>query len=691
MKLLTLHPALVCGVGAIMAWHASAQSPAPAPVSGSPAAVPVPVVAANSPAVASPGVPVTGPQEPKPPANLQQMRPNALPYRIERRAFGPNDSFKRVEIFWVPVTTKPKAFLVLAHNMLRPRVPLEDRQWVEFAQKQNLGIMSVGFDEVDAVARISESADDLGNRIYKVAAEAYGPGIKGTTFGSGLGGAWMHRVIMRKPWLWGFWCTRDVQRYPVVPRYVDYPAGLVIATKSWDYDDNLFFFQDLRRVKNANRVGFVCVDGSPVDAAYLDRFGRNYLTAVLAGESVDARWMDIHTKVNCGTLEKPPSAIVQSWVPGDETLGAWKLLHRERKRYPDCQVAFADVKAPEGGSPIKLVFRVPGKVKVGTGVRQVMICVLWAQDDVEFEKKLRSSTDFKASEWERARLGVIGINAKAYGFPADLPNAMTPVELEKLAARVKAHAPELWSVVGKANGELGWRNGEFCLMGAGIGAHIAQCMAYSDPVKFAAVHLHAGAVYLPLKSELAKTPWFITSGGKHAGYEATVKFYTSVRKAGWPVQFNAFSGSTGGMEDWVWGGGARFFRYLGDLADVVKKDITEGRRKTGETAATLFVENLSKPHVVADLATRKFVLAKNVEQIPEANRVTVPNLALEEAVRIVGAPRQLDAAGNPIIPPSTTPPAPGPAVPAVAPPAQAPAPVPAPAPAPATPVPAAAK
>ena len=132
-----------------------------------------------------------------------------------------------------------------------------------------------------------------------------------------------------------------------------------------------------------------------------------------------------------------------------------------------------------------------------------------------------------------------------------------------------------------------------------------------------------------------------------------MKHYTAIRKAGWPALFNSFTGSTGGMEDWVWGGGTRFFSYMEDLLGQTKKDVTEGRRPAGENGSTRLVELLSKPPVVADLATRKFVLAKNLEQIPEGNRVPIPSLQVEEALRIVGAPKPAPPPGAPGAPAAT--------------------------------------
>ena len=376
------------------------QAPTAVPANtGSPPPVvgPAPIIAVAS---AKPVVP-----EPKLPANLQQLRPNALPYRIQRKNFGPSKSFKRVEFFWVEPKAKPKAYVVLATNMAKPRIPLEDRQWYEFAEKNQLGLISVGLDELDDKGRLIEKAIDLAGYVFRIADEAYGPGLKGTFFAAGRGAYWMHRVMMRKPWLWGFWCSRDVAQYPPVPRGIEYPAGLVLNTSPGQYEGSLFFFQDLRRTKKTNRIGFVSLDGNALDAAYLDRFAQQYLVAALADSKPANLWFDINTEANCTQLEKPPPPQFQNWVPGDEVSGAWKLLHQEQKKMPDCQMAFADVRLLDG-KQVKLMYRVPGKVKLGGPVRHVMICLLWAANDDELQRKVQNSIDYKSALWNRDRMGV---------------------------------------------------------------------------------------------------------------------------------------------------------------------------------------------------------------------------------------------------------------------------------------------
>ncbi len=613
--------------------------------------------------------------EPKLPANLQQLRPNALPYRIERKNFGPNKSFKRVEFFWVVPKTKPKAYVVLATNMAKPRLPLEDRQWAEFAEKNQLGLISVGLDELNDTGRVIEKGGDLEGRVLRLADEVFGPGLKGTFFASDRGAYWMHRVVMRKPWLWGFWCSRDVAHYPPVPRGIEYPSGLVLNTSPSQYESNLFFFQDLRRTKITNRVGFASLNGKALDAAYVDRFAQQYLLAVLAGGNAASLWFDIHSEANCALLEKPPPPQFQSWVPGDEVPGAWKLLHEEQKKLPDSQVAFADVRLLDG-KQVKLVYRVPGKVKQGVPVRHVVICLLWAENDVELQKKVQSSTDYKAALWNRDRVGVIAINAKSLGFVADLPSARTLAELKELKQSMSIYAPAFWQVIGKANGELGWPTAQYHLLGSGIGASIAQAWAYAEPARFLSVHLNGGGPYLDVDPAMATTCWLLTTGGKSAGYDLTVKHYAAAKKAGWPVMFNSRQGASGGMEDWVWTSGSQFFNHTRDMADLLKKEQTEGKPPSAPTAAALIVQRLRESAFLMELDTRKVVHLADASLIPDEKRISLPTVEIEEAWRIEGAPKP--AVPQPTAPgaqsAAATPPATAPAKSGVAAPPPSPAP-----------------
>lgn len=585
--------------------------------------------------------------EPQLPANLQQLRPNALPYRIERKIFGPSKAFKRVEFFWIEPKARPKAYVVLATNMAKPRLPLEDRQWAEFAEKNQLGLISVGLDELDDSGRVIEKAIDLDGRLLRTVDEVFGVGLKGAFFASGRGAYWMHRVVMRKPWLWGFWCSRDMAQYPPVPRGIEYPSGLVLNTSPAQYESNLFFFQDLRRAKITNRVGFASMDGRTLDAAYLDRFAQQYLLAVLAGGNAASLWFEIHTEANCALLEKPPPPQFQCWVPGDEVPGAWKLLHQEQKRMPDSQVAFADVRLLDG-KQVKLIYRVPGKVKLGVPVRHVVICLLWAENDEELQKKVQNSFDYKGSLWNRDRVGVIAINAKSFGFVADMPSARTVAELKDLKQNMSIYAPAFWQVIGKANGELGWPAAQFHLLGSGIGASIAQAWAYADPSRFLSVHLNGGGTYLDVDPAMSNTCWLLTTGGKNAGYDMTVKFYAAAKKAGWPVMFNSRLGASGGLDDWVWASGSEFFNYTRDMADLLRKEQTEGKPASAPSAAALIVKRLRESAFLMELDTRKVVHLADASLIPDEQRISLPTVQIEEAWRLEGAPR-------PVVPTPTVP------------------------------------
>lgn len=600
---------------------------------------PAPVVAVPA---AKPVVP-----ELKLPANLQQLRPNALPYRIERKVFGPSKAFKRVEFFWIEPKSKPKAYVVLASNMAKPRLPLEDRQWAEFAEKNQLGLISVGLDELDDSGRVIEKAIDLDARLKRIVDEVFGSGLKGAFFASDKGAYWMHRVVMRKPWLWGFWCSRDVAQYPPVPRGIEYPSGLVLNTSPAQYESNLFFFQDLRRTKITNRVGFASLDGRTLDVAYLDRFGQQYLLAVLAGGNVSSLWFDIYTEANCALVEKPPPPQFQSWAPGDEVPGAWKLLNQEQKKMPDSQIAFADVRLLDG-KQVKLIYRVPGKVKLGVPVRHVAIYLLWAENDEELQRKVQSSIDYKGTLWNRDRVGVIAINAKSLGFAADLPNAHTVAELKDLKQTMSIYAPAFWQVIGKANGELGWPATQFHLLGSGIGASIAQAWAYADPSRFLSVHLNGGGPYLDVDPAMSNTCWLLTTGGKNAGYDMTLKFYAAAKKAGWPVMFNSRLGASGGLDDWVWASGSQFFNYTRDMADLIRKEQIEGKPASAPSAAALVVKRLRESAFLMELDTRKVVHLADASLIPDENRISLPTVEIEEAWRLDGAPR-------PVVPQSTAP------------------------------------
>lgn len=618
------------GMGMAVPLFSLAQQPQSAlpPVPAAPVSVAAPPAGVVAPAVG-----------PKPPASLQQLRPNALPYQIEKKNFGPNKFFKRVELLWVQPDTKPKAFIVLATNLAKPRMPLEDRQWFEFAKKNQLGLMSVGFEELEAQGRLIETAVDLEIRILRLAGEAFGPGLKGTFFASGRGAYWMHRVVMRKPWLWGFWCSRDVESYPPVPRNIEYPSGLVLSTSPVHYDSNMFFFQDLRRVKNTNRVGFASLNGRTLNEAYLDRFAQQYLSAVLAGGNATSLWFDVHTEENCMAMEKPPPPIFQNWVPGDEVPGAWKLLNQEQKKMPDSRVAFADVRLLDG-KLVKLIYRVPGKVRLGVPVKHVVICILWAENDEELQKRIQNSNDFKAALWNRERVGVIAINAKSLGFAADLPYAKTVAELKDLKQSLSIYAPEFWKVIGKANGELGWPALQFHLFGSGIGASIAQAFAYADPARFLSVHLNGGGPYLDADPGMGKTCWLLTTGGKNTGYDMTLKFYAAAKKAGWPVMFNSRLGGAGGPEDWVWASGAQFLAYTRDLADQLKKEQVEGKPASAQSPAALLVKRLRESPLMMELETRKVFPLADASQIPDEKRISLPTVEIEEAWRLEGAPRQ---------------------------------------------------
>lgn len=619
-----------------------------------------PVVGSTTTAAATAAKPML--LEPKLPANLQQLRPNALPYRIERKTFGPSKAFKRVEFFWIEPKTKPKAYVILGTNMAKPRVPLEDRQWYEFAEKNQLGLISLGLEELDDGGRVIEKAIDLEARLLRIAEDAFGPGLKGTFFASGRGAYWMHRVVMRKPWLWGFWCSRDVALYPPVPRGIEYPAGLVLNTSPGQYENNLFFFQDLRRTKNTNRVGFVSLDGNALDPAYLDRFAQLYLLSVLAGGIGASSWFDIHTEANCDLLEKPPVPQFQSWVPGDEVPGAWKLLNQEQKKMPDCEMAFADVRLLDG-KQVKLIYRVPGRVKLGVPVRHVVIFLLWAENDDELQRKVQSSIDYKGSLWNRDRVGVIAINAKSLGFAADLPNARTVEELKELKQTLSIYAPAFWQVIGKANGELGWPGAQFHLLGSGIGASIAQAWAYADPARFLSVHLNGGGPYLDVDPAMSNTCWLLTTGGKNAGYDMTLKFYAAAKKAGWPVMFNSRLGASGGLDDWVWASGSQFFNYTRDMADLIRKEQIEGKPASAPTAAALVVKRLRESAFLMELDTRKVVHLADAPLIPDENRISLPTVEIEEAWRIDGAPKPAVATAmdpgtqSATVAPSATPPA----------------------------------
>ncbi|QIF02449.1 hypothetical protein [Roseimicrobium sp. ORNL1] len=590
--------------------------------------------------------------------DLQKLRPNAAPYRIERVSYGTNASFKKVEIFWVPPApapaAKPKAFLVLATDMARARTPLEDKAWVDFAQKQGLGIMSVGIEELEQTSRLLECATELGNRIYKVADEKFGPGLKGAVVSSGLGGTWMHRVMMRQPWRWGFWSSRGVAKYPIPPRAIEYPAGVLFCTDAAHYESNLFFFQDLRRTKNTNKVGFLSLDGKAVDQAYVDRMTQNYMLAVFGGGMGQSRWYDLNTEVDLTNVEKKPSAIVQSWVPGDEVPGAWKLMHQEKKRAPDCTVANATISVPELAKDLTVFFRIPGKVKEGVGVRSVLICFQWEQSDDDLYNKLRSSTEFHSTLWERERLGVIALNMHSLGFTQDLK----PEDIKRLEQVVKLVAAPFWKAVGDASTELGWPRTGLNIFGARSGAEFAEALVQLDttPSKFATVHLHCGTVFSEPKPELRNIAWLVSTGGKHEGFTASTTFYQNLKKKGWPAMYKMSTGNYGNTDYWTHLVGVQLCGSIKTWTDAIKKDVTEGRKPQAVDAAAMLIGQMNNPVVWMNTTDGRIFLAKDAEKVPAEVRMGIPTLDMEEAWRLSGAP----------LPPAATTPPSGP-VPAPAP------------------------
>lgn len=198
-------------------------------------------------------------------------------------------SFEFFELHHLKPPQNAKGVLILAMTPDRPKVPLMQSAWTDFAASEKLAIASIGFSIKPGLRDRNAVGAELADLIDEAVTEAFGPDRKKLGYTQGWAAESFLRALQARPEGWLFWASKGALDYPLSARNQagkGFPAGLVMSLQPEQYAGARRYFLDLRRIDPLQqRVTFVGSDAKSLDPVFLDRFFRQYVSAIYAGKT----------------------------------------------------------------------------------------------------------------------------------------------------------------------------------------------------------------------------------------------------------------------------------------------------------------------------------------------------------------------------------------------------------------------
>lgn len=454
-------------------------------------------------------------------------------------------AFEFFELHTLPAPKNSKGVLVLFYSPEQPKIPLTQPDWKDFAAKESLALASVGFRMKPGERDRNAIGAEFAALIDEAVEKQFGKDLKKIGYAQSGSVEWFLRALQARPASWSFWGCKGGSNYPLAPRdnsTKGFPPGLVMAWNEDGYAPARRYYRDLRWINtNEQRVTLVKSDLKTIDQGFLDRFFRQYVSAIYAGK-VQGKGL---WRYNYSHEERPKEgqspSVDFSWLPNEELAGSWRLLNLAPPAAHTAKIEKISFGTPAGEQDFFVRF--PGELATDPSVlpRDVIVWLTREKDDEAMQKKLLGQGDPVIHYAELNNIPIIAWNANSL-WPADhLQNAKSTDQ-----ALVAASDQKFIKVGDAMIGTLkeycrqqGWPVRNWLLSADTVAGRYGLMMAQAYP--FLAVHLHSASGYERV-AESPSAPWLVTSGWLESGRDEASEFYRKAEKERWPVVFKQYPG-----------------------------------------------------------------------------------------------------------------------------------------------------
>ena len=182
----------------------------------------------------------------------------------------------------------PNAVLVLAGDLNQAGTLVTQPAWRTLAEANGVGLLSLGFKLKSQTTDRNAVGEELAQEINRAIQQKFKGNPKRIAYASGPSAKWLLRAIQAEPGKWQFWGVRGAVEYPMVSGQAEgkpFPPGIIMTVSRDEYADAWRYFNDLRRLNaGGQKMTFVGSEKDLIDNAFLERFYRQFVTAVYQGQ-----------------------------------------------------------------------------------------------------------------------------------------------------------------------------------------------------------------------------------------------------------------------------------------------------------------------------------------------------------------------------------------------------------------------
>lgn len=518
-----------------------------------------------------------------------------------------------------------ESVVIFVGGYLDPKKVLSDKQWRDFGAENNLGLVSLEFSYFSK--RLDQNGKDLpllhkkdpekaldllSNQLFKLTKKAY-PRAKNIVI---VGGDLAIEISILENKNVVSWITRNSdKRIPDEPRKL--PYGLNVC----DSDRRFTQILESHEYNQANRkkITLLNVDENKKDG--LIAFIHEYILESFRDSETKGKYVSLVSEESQRTFRGEDERRECTWLPSDEIMAQWKVLHSMDKKDKLEEIHKVTVGTGVKEQPeLNLYMKMPRTIPRGEAPRGVLCIVTWQAAESSMMNILLHKT-FKGElvDWaEKNKFAVVTWNTVTLWN-----TGVSQSELERDQARFMDHrfdqVSRAWRIgMNQLAKRYGLPEDDYFIYGISRGAHWGHRLVLRNPSWFQAAHFHVANSY-DVPSESAKNLlWMITTGENDLGYKASFDFYKTCQKLGYPIVIKAGQGLGHGDSDEIRKLSICYFDYALALKN-------EAREKHAPISL-LMHRDLRKAQYVGDFINHGVYKMADASWIPREQKIRLPSL-----------------------------------------------------------------
>jgi hypothetical protein len=385
-----------------------------------------------------------------------------------------------------------------------------------------------------------------------------------------------------------------------------------------------------------------------------EAFVRDYFKALLNHPPVASAkgvWMDIDSLEVISDDASRQNKFLSAWLPSRGLSESWRKLLpaknslKKLSNFPvsDAVIEYV-VKTENAKQPqITLLMRPPSGIHDMSEAKGVLALCMLASNVDAIKRRLQSNKDEDDLGGllrfaEKHQLVILSWGSRSLWDPSKnwdeqkhAINHQMDENFDEIAAA--------WSRgVATLAKKYGLPEKNFLLWGISGAGQYAHRLALRRSDRFLAVHVHVPSSFDKPTKEANRVLWCLTTGENEAGYEQSLKFFSSCQEMGYPIIYKAIPG-LGHRESPVANRiGLAFFEYALSVQHEKDRRNTSmssgsGSRGLGGQAdpASSWAEAFRNPPYWGDVINQQIVPRLQRQQIPAQYRVPLPTKALADA------------------------------------------------------------